>query len=80
VGCLAAITVGSGWIVTAGHLTFWVTLVAHLGEFLVKRPVLEQTGGSMGHHLVQTLIYGFFHWRPIERRLDASPDDSRSTA
>ena len=29
----------------------------------------------MGHHFVQTMIYGLFHWRPIEEQLkDASGD------
>jgi hypothetical protein len=27
---------------------------------------MEAAGGSMGHHFVQTLIYGLFHWKPLE--------------
>ena len=50
----------------------WLTLAAHLVEFFVKRPVFERAGGSMGHHFVQTMIYGLFHWKPVEDRLDAT--------
>jgi hypothetical protein len=65
-GAAAAIFWGGGWVSTAGHVAFWLTLVAHLAEFVVKRPVMEAAGGSMGHHFVQTLIYGLFHWKPLE--------------
>ena len=74
IGALAAMVLGSGGVATAGHLVFWGMLVVHLGEFLVKRPVMEAAGGSMGHHFVQTMIYGLFHWKPLERRSDADPD------
>ena len=67
----AAIFWGAGWVATAGHVVFWVTLAAHLAEFVVKRPVMEAAGGSMGHHFMQTLIYGLFHWTPIKQRLEA---------
>jgi hypothetical protein len=72
IGGAAAILLGSGWVATLGHLVFWLTLAAHVVEFLVKRPLFERAGGSMGHHFVQTLIYGLFHWKPIEDRLQAS--------
>ena len=66
IGSLAAIFLGSGWVSTAGHVAFWATLAAHVAEFFVKRSVMEAAGGSMGHHFVQTLIYGLFHWKPLE--------------
>lgn len=66
IGGLAAMFFGSGGVATAGHLVFWLTLVAHVVEFVVKRPLFERVGGSMGHHFVQTLIYGLFHWKPLE--------------
>ena len=65
-GSLAAIFLGSGWVSTAGHVAFWLTLVAHLVEFVVKRSVMEAAGGSMGQHFVQTMVYGLFHWKPLE--------------
>ncbi len=66
VGSLAAILLGQGWVSTAGHFALWGTLVAHLVEFLVKRSVMEAAGGSMTHHFIQTMIYGLFHWKPLE--------------
>ncbi len=74
VGSLAAMLFGSGWVATAGHVTFWLTLVAHTGEFFVNRSLFERAGGSMGHHFVQTLIYGLIHWLPIKQRL-ADPQE-----
>jgi len=66
---VAAWLLGSGMVATVGKWAFWLTLVAHVAEFVVKRSVFERAGGSMGHHFVQTLIYGLFHWKPIEERL-----------
>lgn len=66
VGAVAAILWGSGWVSSAGYFVFWATLAAHVVEFLVKRPVMEAAGGSMLQHFVQTLIYGLFHWKPLE--------------
>lgn len=65
-GALAAIFLGSGWVSIVGHLAFWPMLAAHVVEFVVKRPVMEAAGGSMGRHFVQTLIYGLLHWKPLE--------------
>ena len=65
-GAAAAILLGSGWVSTAGHVAFWATLIAHAVEFAVKRPVMEAAGGFMGYHFVQTMIYGLFHWKPLE--------------
>jgi hypothetical protein len=36
---------------------------------------MEAAGGSMGHHFVQTLIYGFFHWKPLEDSEPATDQD-----
>jgi hypothetical protein len=67
-GAAGAVLFGDGRIATAGLVVFWVTLLAHLVEFAVKRPLFERAGGSMRHHFVQTLIYGLFYWKPIEER------------
>ena len=69
VGGAAAIVLGSGWVATAGHFVVWLTLAAHVVEFFVKRTLFEKVGGSMGHHFLQTLIYGLFHWKPLEEGL-----------
>ena len=71
-GAGAAVIWGSGWVSTAGQIAFGATLVAHVVEFLVKRPVMEAAGGSMGHHFIQTLIYGLFHWRPLEEQAQST--------
>ena len=73
IGALLASLLGSGWVSTAGSWFFGLLLVAHLVEFFVKRSVFERVGGSMGHHFVQTLIYGLFHWKPLEEGLEAAP-------
>jgi hypothetical protein len=66
IGALVAMFLGSGWVSSVGSFVFWLTLVAHIVEFFVKRPVMQAAGGSMAHHFVQTLIYGLFHWKPLE--------------
>ncbi|MFT5441761.1 MAG: hypothetical protein ACI8W3_000803 [Myxococcota bacterium] len=62
---------GSGWIGTAGQWTFGLLVVAHAVEFVVYRSLFERAEGSMGHHFVQTMIYGLFHWTPIKEKLEA---------
>ena len=75
IGAVLAIILATGLLATIGRLTFGLLVIAHLAEFFVKRDVFVRAGGSMGHHFVQTMIYGLFHWRPIEEQLkDASGD------
>ena len=69
IASLSAMLFGAGWIATAGHLAFWLTLLAHVAEFFANRALFERAGGSMSHHFVQTLIYGLIHWVPIKQRL-----------
>ena len=71
-GAPAALLFGSDWVATAGRLVFWATLLVHVLEFAVKRPLFVRAGGPMWHHFAQTLIYGLFHWKPIQDRLDAA--------
>jgi len=71
IGGAAAMLFGSGTVATAGHVAVWATLAAHVVEFVAVRSMLEQAGGSMGSHFVQTVIYGLFHWLPIKKRLAA---------
>jgi len=75
IGAVMAMLLATGLLATIGRLTFGFLVVAHLAEFVVKRGVFARAGGSMGHHFVQTMIYGLFHWRLIEEQLkDASGD------
>ena len=71
IGSVAAMVFGTGWLATIGQWVFGLTLLAHIVEFIVLRSLFERAGGSMGHHFVQTLIYGLFHWTPIKQRLDS---------
>jgi hypothetical protein len=68
-GSAGAMLFGDGTVAVAGKVTFWVTLVAHFAEWVWKRPVLARAGGDPAHHFIQTMIYGLFHWKPIEDRL-----------
>ena len=43
IGGAAAILLGSGWVSTVGHWVVWITLVAHVVEFFVKRPLFALT-------------------------------------
>lgn len=70
IGSLAAMVLGSGWVATLGQWLFGLTFVAHAVEFVMHRSLFERAGGSMGHHFVQTMIYGLFHWTPIKQRLE----------
>ena len=63
---IAAWGLGGGWLARLGQLTFWLLIVTHPIEFLAKRALFRRIGGSMGHHFVQTLIFGLFYWRPLE--------------
>ena len=75
IGAVMAMLLATGLLATIGRLTFGLLVIAHFAEFVVKRDVFARAGGSMGHHFVQTMIYGLFHWRPIEEQLkDASGD------
>jgi hypothetical protein len=71
IGSLAAMLLGSGWVATGGRWAFGLTFLAHIVEFIVFRSLFQRDGGSMAHHFVQTMIYGFFYWAPIKERLDA---------
>lgn len=64
-----AMLLGDGQVARIGNYVFWGTLVAHFAEWLWKRPLLARAGGDARHHFLQTMIYGLFHWKPIEDRL-----------
>jgi uncharacterized protein YhhL (DUF1145 family) len=59
---------GGGTIASISRFGFWALVVIHTIEFFVKKSVLEKAGGSMGQHYVQVLIYGLFHWKPLEEQ------------
>jgi len=65
---VAGMVFGGGGLATAARFAFWGIVLVHVAEFFIKRPVMEKAGGSMGQHFVQTLIYGLFHWKPLEEQ------------
>lgn len=72
---LAGAVFASGWVQTASNIVFWLIGAIHLAEFFAKRTVLERAGGSMVNHFVQVLMYGVFHWKPLEEQQAASATD-----
>jgi len=71
IGSLAAMIFGGGWVATVGQWTFGLMFVVHIIEFIMQRSLFQRAGGSTLEHFVQTLIYGFMHWAPIKKRLEA---------
>jgi hypothetical protein len=64
-------------VYTAGSTTsqaiIWLFIalgVIHFIEFVLKRDTLRAAGGSMGNHFLQTMLFGFVHWRPLEKTGD----------
>ena len=68
IGCALALLFSDGSLATAAGWLLGLILAVHFVEFVVKRDVMAKSGGSMGHHFVQTMIYGLFHWRPLEEQ------------
>ena len=75
---LCVLSSGDSTLLSIGRFVFWAMLVAHIAEFVVMRSVFQRDGGSMGHHFVQTLIYGLFHWTPL-RDAQRAEDPSSSS-
>ena len=73
---VAGMVFGSGWVATGATWSFFGIAVIHCVEFVAKKSVMEQAGGSMGNHFFQTLIYGLFHWKPLEEQQAGAPADS----
>ena len=71
---LAGMIFGSGWVATAANVAFVAIALVHIVEFFVKKSVLEKAGGSMAQHFLQTLIYGLFHWKPLEEQQAAASE------
>lgn len=72
---LIGMLIGSGTIASISSFAFWALIVIHGIEFFVKKGVLEKAGGSMGQHFVQVMIYGLFHWKPLEEQQAGASGD-----
>ena len=57
---------GSEGVARISNYSFVGIAVVHVIEFLLKRGVLAKAGGSMGQHFLQVMMYGVFHWKPLE--------------
>ena len=66
IAAVLAMLLSDGGLATAGRWVLIVLAVVHFAEFVAKRDVMARAGGSMGNHFVQTMIYGFLHWKPLE--------------
>ena len=71
---LAGMIFGGGWVDSVATFLFWGIALVHVVEFFVKKSVMEKAGGSMGQHFFQTLIYGLFHWKPLEEQQAGATD------
>ena len=74
VACIVAMNASLGWISTIGAGMFWLMLIAHVVEFVIKKSVMEKAGGSLGQHFAQTLLFGMFHWKPLEEAQASSSE------
>ena len=72
---LAGSVFATGWLGTTSTVVFWLIAAVHLAEFFAKRTVLQRAGGSLVNPFVQVLIYGLFHWKPLEEQQTAGSTD-----
>jgi len=60
------------WVGDMCRNTLLVVAAIHFLEFLVMfRTLRQDTSTSMVAHFKETMLYGFFYWTPIKRRLKA---------
>jgi uncharacterized protein YhhL (DUF1145 family) len=48
-----------------GRLCFWLMAAIHVVECVIFLPILRGAPGSLVGHLLQTLLFGFFHVREV---------------
>ncbi len=62
---LAALLVGG----TTAQIITWIFIAlaaVHLLEFAMMFKLLSGADGSMPMHFLQTLLFGFIHWKPLK--------------
>lgn len=64
-GVVSLFGVGGDWN-EWGRRVFWVLLIVHAIECVIFLPRLRKLPGSLGHHLVQTMLYGVVHLRSAQ--------------
>ena len=66
IACLAIMLFAPGTqAALAARAVFCIMAVAHIVECVVFLPRLRRAGGSLGGHLLQTLVFGVFHLRTL---------------
>ncbi len=50
---------------STGRMLFGTLLAVHAVETLVFLPRLRAAGGSLAHHVIQTLLFGLLHVGPL---------------
>jgi len=76
IACLIYLALIVIWLMNPGtQMAQWIAwvfialVVAHFVEFLLKKNVMQAAGGSMASHFLQTMLFGFVHWKPLERQV-----------
>jgi uncharacterized protein YhhL (DUF1145 family) len=64
---LAFVVPEAAWTVPARRL-FVALILVHGLECVLFLSRLKAAGGSLGHHLVQTMLFGFLHLRTLPIR------------
>lgn len=77
--CGASLFIDSeSFYVRGGQLIFWILLIAHAIECVAYLPTMRRVGGSMGMHMLQTLLFGFLYYQELKSR-DQAQESSPST-
>jgi uncharacterized protein YhhL (DUF1145 family) len=63
---IAVFDVGASLSLTVARV-LGVLVAVHFAEFLFKFKTLRNAEGSLLNHFIQTMLFGFFHWRPLEK-------------
>jgi uncharacterized protein YhhL (DUF1145 family) len=69
---LAFLAPGDSALASAGRTVFWILVVAHTIECAIFLPRLRRAPGSLGHHLMQTFLYGILYVRELPASQGAS--------
>lgn len=62
---LASFLVSGSALATVGRVVFLLLVLAHVVECVVFLPRLRRAPGSLGGHLLQTLVFGVVHVREL---------------
>jgi hypothetical protein len=65
IACIACFFLPESTITLLGQRLFWGLVIVHAIECIVFLPKLRRAGGSLGNHLVQTMIFGLFYARGL---------------